>query len=96
MTVDLIVRSRGTEPRRIPVPPEGLTIGRIAGSDVVVPDITMSRHHARLVWKDGVLHLEDVASTSGIQLGRQRSENGPVPVPCHFELGQNDFELVER
>ena len=45
------------------------TVGR-EGADVMLPDKTVSRRHARLeVGDDGVVTLEDLSSTNGTQVG---------------------------
>jgi serine/threonine protein kinase len=42
-----------------------VTLGRVDGVDVVLPDPTVSGHHATLTWTSGTWQLEDVGSTSG-------------------------------
>jgi hypothetical protein len=43
----------------------GLTIGRAADNDVVLPDGRVSRHHARLSGRRGTLVYSDLGSTNG-------------------------------
>ncbi|HEX4932093.1 MAG TPA: FHA domain-containing protein [Gemmatimonadaceae bacterium] len=63
-------RSRGrlvslTDGREYAVPPEGLTIGRDAGCDIVVATANVSRRHARIVQVPGGYELVDT-STNGV------------------------------
>jgi hypothetical protein len=43
----------------------GLTIGRAADNDLVIPDGRVSRHHARIVGRRGTLVYADLGSTNG-------------------------------
>ena len=45
-----------------------LTIGRHAGCDVVLANLAVSRHHARLVFRDGRWILQDLGSTNGTEV----------------------------
>jgi FHA domain-containing protein len=43
----------------------GLTIGRAADNDLVLPDSRVSRHHARIAGRRGTLVYADLGSTNG-------------------------------
>ncbi|MGA9856903.1 MAG: FHA domain-containing protein [Solirubrobacteraceae bacterium] len=45
-----------------------ITIGRHAGCDVVLANLAVSRHHARLVFRDGRWILQDLGSTNGTEV----------------------------
>lgn len=49
--------SLGAERRRV-VGPGGLTIGRVAGNDWVIPDQYVSKQHARITFADGTFLIE--------------------------------------
>lgn len=51
---------------------EELVIGRQVDCDVVVSHPTVSRHHARLIFRDGGWILQDLGSTNGTRLNGQR------------------------
>ncbi len=49
-----------------------LVIGRSPDCDIVLPHITVSKHHARISWNNNAWILEDTGSTNGVILnGRQ-------------------------
>ncbi len=47
------------------IPPGRLTVGRQADCDLVIPDPLVSRRHAELAVRDGVLYLQDLGSANG-------------------------------
>ena len=57
-----------------------ITIGRADDSTIVLTDDYVSTRHARLVPGDGQWLLEDLGSTNGTYLDRQRVTS-PTPVP---------------
>jgi len=58
--------------RRIPVPEEGLTIGRMPDSGLVIEGEGASRHHARVFPEAGGYKLVDLGSKNGTQLNGER------------------------
>lgn len=68
----LVVR-RGPQPnQQYPLTRETLTIGRDITNDVVVNDPEVSRHHSRLVRTPTGYSIEDLRSTNGTFVNRQR------------------------
>ncbi len=57
---------------RVRVGDESIRFGRDPGCDVVIPDLTVSRRHARLFWDEGELALEDLGSSGGTFLNGER------------------------
>jgi hypothetical protein len=58
-----------------------LLIGRHPGCDVIVPADTVSRQHARLIFRDGGWILQDLDSTNGTRL------NGRLVGRCRLRPG---------
>ncbi|HZN41906.1 MAG TPA: FHA domain-containing protein [Planctomycetota bacterium] len=46
----------------------GITVGRVAGCDIVINDAKASRRHARFVVESGVVEIEDLGSSNGTLL----------------------------
>ncbi len=58
--------------QRFVVPPTGLTVGREIDNALVVPDLSVSRHHARIALENGALVVYDLNSTNGVYVNEQR------------------------
>ncbi|PJF45093.1 MAG: hypothetical protein CUN55_00715 [Phototrophicales bacterium] len=71
-----------------------VTIGRESGTDIVVPDVEVSRHHCRLRRSAGGYVIEDLGSTNGTFVNRQRvTGSRPLSVGDVIGLGET-VELV--
>ena len=51
--------------KEIPIDKETVTIGRMEDNDVVIDNLSVSRHHARLVQEKDKYLLEDMSSHNG-------------------------------
>ncbi len=58
--------------QRFSVPASGLTVGREADNTLIVPDLSVSRHHARIAQENGVLVVYDLGSTNGTYVNEVR------------------------
>ena len=63
--VELIVRRSGQPEQRLPIGPGITHMGRAEDNDLVLPDIGVSRRHARIVVDDDAVRFEDLGSGNG-------------------------------
>jgi hypothetical protein len=70
--VVLDIREPGRAPRRIPVSGAPIRIGRAPECELVLKDSRVSRRHARLHARNGVLVLTDLGSTNGTRVNGHR------------------------
>ena len=82
----LVVTKGPIEGDRFPVETDGLTIGRDEECSVVLDDSNVSRFHARLVFHNAAIWVQDAGSRNGVFLNGKR-------VVRHKQLGPGD-ELV--
>lgn len=72
-----------------------LTVGRAAGCQVTLDDTYASQIHARVFARDGQLFVEDLGSTNGTYLNRQKVQG---PRPMHrgdrLQVGNTVLELA--
>jgi len=74
---------------------EELTVGRAAGCQVTIDDTYASQIHARVFSRDGQLFVEDLGSTNGTFLNRNKV-NGPQAFRRgdRLQVGNTVMELV--
>jgi len=91
---------RGPRLPRLALPAAGaqmLTIGRASACDLMLPDLSVSRHHAELRRQDDEWLLVDLGSTNGTRLNGWRI-SGPVAVRAgdRVAFGSVSFCIVTR
>lgn len=72
LTMQLIVRTGPTAGRTYALEKNELTIGRDMANDIVISDPEVSRRHARIFLQGTNYVLEDLGSTNGTFVNRQR------------------------
>ena len=71
-----------------------ITIGRAGDATLVLSDDYASTRHARIFPQDGQWLVEDLGSTNGTYLDRQKvTEPTPVPVGVPIRIGKTVLEL---
>ncbi len=73
--------------RRIPVTGAPLGIGRDVDNDVAVADPLLSRHHARIVARNGRLVLVDLGSRNGTRVNGRAVREAVLGAGDRIELG---------
>ena len=68
----LVATSGPLEGARFPVLSEGLSLGRDPDCSVVLDDANVSRFHARLVFHNAAIWVQDVGSRNGVFLNEKR------------------------
>src|SRR5215469_5260305 len=78
----------------IPLAQTQITIGRAADATLVLTDDYASTRHARLFPQNGEWIVEDLGSTNGTYLDRQKvTQPMPVPVGVPIRIGKTVLEL---
>ena len=71
-----------------------ITLGRANDATLVLNDDYASTHHARIFPQDGQWIVEDLGSTNGTYLDRQKvTRPTPVPVGVPIRIGKTVLEL---
>lgn len=92
ITVLLIRAGGGREGETIPLDTDVLTIGRSPHSDIFLDDVTVSRHHARVMRDDSGFVVEDLNSLNGTYVNRKRIERHRLVERDELQIGK--FKLV--
>jgi pSer/pThr/pTyr-binding forkhead associated (FHA) protein len=83
--------------KSIMVPEEGVTFGREGGdATVLLRDTGVSKRHARVFGENGAWFLEDLGSSNGTWLQKERIKDATELLPGDiFQLSQAKFEVVQ-
>ncbi|HJV90364.1 MAG TPA: SpoIIE family protein phosphatase [Holophagaceae bacterium] len=68
------------------------TLGRSSDNDLVIEDLSLSRHHARFRWADGHWLVEDLHSKNGTSLNGQRLDSAS-PMGPGDELAPGNLRI---
>src|SRR5512143_2701920 len=69
---EIRIRAADGNVGRFPITKDGVTIGRSRESDILLPDIALSRKHAEIRWHDDAFFLRDLGSVNGTRLNGER------------------------
>ena len=72
-----------------------LSIGRHGAMDIPLNDPGISRSHARLEMKRGVIHVHDLGSGNGTRLDGRQIQSDTWSSPSRLEIGEFILELGE-
>jgi pSer/pThr/pTyr-binding forkhead associated (FHA) protein len=79
--------------QRIAIPPTGLTIGRETDNMLIIPDPSVSRHHARIAFENGALVVYDLNSTNGVYVNEQRISKQSLRAGDIVRFGMARFRI---
>ena len=90
----LLVTEGALAGRSIDLTDQQITMGRANDATLVLNDDYASTHHARIFPQDGQWVVEDLGSTNGTYLDRQKvTRPTPVPVGVPIRIGKTALEL---
>jgi hypothetical protein len=93
----LVVRSGGGRAGESFLPAgERTRIGRSPDCEIFLDDVTVSRHHAVLVERDGKFFVEDQGSLNGTFVNRRRIDNQELENGDELQIGKYRLTFVER
>jgi pSer/pThr/pTyr-binding forkhead associated (FHA) protein len=87
------VREPGRSARRIPASGAPIRIGRAPECELVLRDSRVSRRHARLMARDGVLILTDLGSTNGTRVNGHRITEVVLGAGDRIEIGETSLVI---
>lgn len=92
----LVVRSgEGREGEQVPLSSDLLTIGRTPDSHLFLDDVTVSRHHARVVRDATGFAIEDQNSLNGTYVNRHRVERHHLVNGDELQVGKYKLVFLE-
>jgi pSer/pThr/pTyr-binding forkhead associated (FHA) protein len=94
-TVLLIRTGGGREGETISFDSDVLTIGRSPHSDLFLDDVTVSRHHARVIRDENGYLIEDLNSLNGTYVNRKRIERHRMSDGDELQIGKFKLAFLE-
>lgn len=92
----LIRAGGGREGEVISLSSDVLTIGRSPHSDLFLDDVTVSRHHARIIRDENGFLVEDLNSLNGTYVNRKRVERHRLADGDELQIGKYKLAFIER
>jgi hypothetical protein len=93
---ELVALEKNRPIKTFPVAKDRVIIGRLADSDVVVPDPGVSRRHAEVRRQDGRFVLIDLGSTNGTLVNGAAVGEHPLEEGDRIKLGNTVLEFRRR
>jgi hypothetical protein len=91
----LILSGGGREGERIPLDADLLTVGRNPASHLFLDDVTVSRHHARVIRDAAGFLIEDLNSLNGTYVNRRRVERQHLSDGDEVQIGKFKLSFLE-
>ena len=95
LTALMIRAGGGREGEVIVLDSDVLTIGRSPHSDVFLDDVTVSRHHARVIRDESGFLVEDLNSLNGTYVNRRRIERHRLFDGDELQIGKFKLAFLE-
>ncbi len=93
----LVIRSGGDrEGEIVPLLGDAFTVGRSPQNDLFLDDVTVSRHHARVVVDADVFLAEDLNSLNGTYVNKKRIESQQLADGDELQIGKFKLEFLRR
>lgn len=90
----IVVVAPETHAGRFHVLADEVTLGRAAGCEVTIDDTYASQMHARIFRRDGEVFVEDLGSTNGSYVNREKVNRPTVINPGdQLQIGATIFEV---
>lgn len=90
----LIATAGPLKGQRFAVTEGGLLLGREDRCDVVIPDQSVSREHARLLLHNGTVWVQDAGSRNGVYVNQKRVvRHRPMGPGDQMTIGNHSFML---
>lgn len=82
----LVVREGELTGQRWTIDDDEFVIGRGPDTDIVLPERQVSRHHLKILFRDGRYLLQDLGSKNGTHLNGMQIQNATVPIQDGDEI----------
>ncbi len=92
----LEIVSKGEVVERVILNQRETTIGRRDDNDIVLSNVSVSRHHAKIVDDGGQFHVVDLGSANGVLIGGKKiAERAPIHLGDEIAVGKFVLRFIE-
>ena len=84
----LLIERRGRRPQVFKLVRKTTTIGRGKDTDLLLPDISVSRHHAKIGQRGSDLFLVDLGSQNGTKINDKRIKDQKLKSGDSLQIGK--------
>ena len=92
----LILKYEASVIREIPLRKPQVSIGRAPGNDIVIDNLAVSGHHAKLLVEEGRFLVEDLSSLNGTFLNSQRIRKSPLKSGDEILIGKHSLVFEDE
>src|SRR5258707_12919315 len=78
----IVISEKGGAERRETFDKNEINVGRVAGNDLMLPKGNVSKHHARLLFRDGRCIVTDLKSTNGTYVNVRKIAQATIFAQC--------------
>lgn len=87
----LVLTFSGQVIKELPVGARGLVVGRSPDNDVVIDNLAVSNHHARITWEGEQLVVDDLQSLNGTFVNDMRVEHVTLHEGDNIQIGKHSL-----
>ena len=92
----LTLQFEGKALKELPLKKASVSIGRTPGNDVVIDNLAVSGHHAKLLIEEGRFVVEDLSSLNGTFVNGQRVRRIPLKDGDEISIGKHTLVYREE
>ena len=89
----IIISEKGGAERRETFDKNEINMGRVQGNELMLPKGNVSKHHARLLYRDGRFIVTDLKSTNGTYLNERRCTKDDMIDNDKVRLGRTELKF---
>lgn len=93
--VKLLLKFQAAVIKEIPIDKTPLTIGRKMDNDIIIDNLAVSGHHARLTQQGTAYMIEDLQSTNGTLINSKRIVSAALKHGDQIVIGQHTLVFVQ-